>query len=138
MARPEPLRNVLIRVLAETSFNTTAVAVIPEMIRRDITFRINRGGLDPGDHTTPGIVLIANDDIEPIARSVGRIILTILSTPELLWHPVNSHREFGAWSIEAVPLTDWLRLTAHTDEQILDYFGIDPATGYPIGQEPPR
>lgn len=132
--RPQPLRHILIRVLE--GLNETAGYLAPEALRRDITFRVNHGGTNPDNHTMPGLVIIGTDQAEPIARAISRITLKIMRTPELLWLPVNAHREFGAWTIECVPLTDWIRLTSLTDDSILRASNIDPTTGQPARQGP--
>lgn len=134
----DPLRHVVIRACDASGLNELGGAIAPEALRRPITFRINRGGLNADQHTTDGLVLIGNDDLEPTARHVGHIVLKIMRTPELLWMPVNASREFGAWRIEAAPLVDYLRLTSRTDETLCRASHIDPTTGHPIGQEPPR
>lgn len=136
-ARPEPSRHVLIRVLEMGSLNEAVGIIAPETLRRDVTFTTRRPA-GPGEETMPGLVIIGGDDLEPMARTTGRIVLKIMSTDELLWLPVNAHREFGAWTIEAVPLTDWMRLTTIPDATILRTSNIDPTTGYPVGQQPPR
>ena len=132
-----PTRHVLIRVLEIGSLNETVGVIAPETLRRDITFTTRRPS-GPGQETLPGLVIIGDDDLEPMARNTGRIVLKIMSTTELLWLPVNARRDFGAWTVEAVPLTDWMRLTTIPDETILRTSNIDPATGHPIGQQPPR
>jgi hypothetical protein len=132
-----PLRHVLVRVIAD-GFNELSGTLIPEILRRDVTFRVNHGGLDPGEHTMGGIVMIGTDDHEPLARAVGRVICKIMRTEELMWLPVAASREFGAWTIEAVPLLDWMRLATRSDEAVLRTSGINPQTGRYIGQEPPR
>lgn len=130
-------RHVLIRVLEMGSLNEAVGIIAPETLRRDVTF-ITRRPSGPGEETLPGLVIIGGDDLEPMARSVGRIVLKVMSTDELLWLPVNARREFGAWTVEAVALTDWMRLTTIPDATILRTSNIDPATGHPVGQEPPR
>lgn len=132
-----PTRHVLIRVLEIGSLNEAVGIIAPETLRRNVTFTSRRPS-GPSEETMPGLVIIGGDDFEPMARNTGRIILKIMSTDELLWLPVNAHREFGAWTIEAVPLTDWMRLTTIPDTTILRASNIDPATGHPVGQEPPR
>lgn len=132
-----PTRHVLIRVLEIGSLNETVGVIAPETLRRDITFATRRPA-GPGEETLPGLAIIGNDDLEPMARNVGHIVLKIMSTAELLWLPVNARRDFGAWTVEAVPLIAWMRLTTIPDETILRTSNIDPATGHPIGQEPPR
>ncbi len=134
---PATTRHVLIRVLQTGSLNEAVGIIAPETLRRPITFRTRRPA-GPADETIPGLVIIGNDEFDPMARNVGRIILKIMSTPELLWLPVNARLEFGAWTIEAIPLTDWMRLTTIPDQTILAQSNIDPATGQTIGQEPPR
>lgn len=138
MTEPEPHRHIVIRACDASGLNELGGTIAPEALRRPITFRINRGGLDADHHNMDGLVLIGNDDLEPTARHVGQIILKIMRTPELLWMPVNARRDFGAWTIEAVPLVDYLRLTSRTDDQLCRASHIDPTTGQPIGQEPPR
>lgn len=128
----EPIRHVVVRAL--DGLNEIAGFLVPEILRRDITIR-TRTGLDPNEHTMPGAVLIGTDNLEPLARSVGRIALKILRTEELLWLPVQARQDFGAWTIEAVPLVDWMRLTARTDDDILRASGVNPATGQPTREE---
>jgi len=136
--RPEPSRHVLIRVLEIGSLNEAVGIIAPETLRRDVTFTTRSPHGGHGQETMPGLVVIGGDDLEPMARNIARIVLKIMSTDELLWLPVNAHRAFGAWTIEAAPLTDWMRLTTIPDATILRTSNINPATGHPIGQEPPR
>lgn len=54
-------------------------------------------GMNPADITVRGI----SDQIK----------LTILQTPELLWQPLEAHRdELQSWRIHCIPFTEWLRL----------------------------
>lgn len=138
---PKPPPNSLVRC-CDKQLNEMVGAVVPEILRRDITFRVNIGGLTPDEHTMPGIVVIGGGqdrpgDLESIARHTGQVMLKILTTPETLWMPVAARREFGVWVIEAVPLLDFVRLTARTDEAICRDSHIDPTTGQYHGQEPP-
>lgn len=134
----EPLRHVLIRAL-DFQLNEQAGLMVAEILYRDVTFRTNRGGIDPGEYTMPGIVLIGSgDDLEPVARGVARHVLKIMRTTELLWLPLNGRRDFGSWTVEAVPLVDYTRLISRSDEAIMRDSNIDPTTGQYIGQEPPR
>lgn len=131
----ETLRHVVVRALTD-GLNEAAGFYVPEILRRDITFRTRiAGGLDIADHTLPGIVLIGADSLEPLARAVGRITLKILRTDELLWLPVQSRQDFGAWTVEAVPLTMWMRLTARSDTAILRNSGIEPPTPQPADHD---
>jgi hypothetical protein len=132
----DPLRHVVARAMTD-GLNETCGFLIPQIIRRDIVFRTRTA--DTFDHTQatmPGIVLIGGDTLEPLARAVGRVTLKILATDELLWLPLQSARDFGDWTIEAVPLTAWMRLTARPDHTILRASGINPETGQPTTQEP--
>lgn len=129
----EPLRRVLVRC-CDKQLNEMVGAIAPDIIRRDITFRTNLGGLTPDEHSMPGIVIIGGGqdhpgDWEGIARAVGQVMLKILATPETVWMPVKAALEFGAWTIEAVPLIDFVRLTARSDEAIIGNSSIDPSTG---------
>lgn len=127
-------RHVLVRWLTD-GLNEAGGALFPEMLRRDVTFRTRKGDAATGiideavDLTLPGIVLVGNDEHEPLARRVGAVVFKIMRTDELLWLPVNARREFGAWSVEAVPLIDWMHVVSRTDDAILAASNIDPATG---------
>ena len=97
------------------------------------------GNINPDEHTMGGIVLIGDGDtLEPIARNIGRITLKILATDELLWLPLQARRDFGAWTVEAVPMVDWMRLTTRSDESVLRAANIDPATGQPNAEPEER
>lgn len=121
------LRNIVVRALTD-GLNETGGLVIPEILYRDITFATRTpSDPNPSEHTMPGIVLIGDsDNLEPIARNIGRITLKIMATHELLWLPLQARRDFGAWTVEAVPLTDWIRLTTRSDESVLRAAGINP------------
>lgn len=138
MTEPEPHSHIVIRACDASGLNELGGAIAPQTIRRDVTFLTRtREHPDTTDHTMAGLVIIGNDNLEHVARVIGQIILKIMATPELLWMPVNARREFAAWTIECVPLVDYLRFTSRTDDQLCRACHIDPTTGQPIGQEPP-
>lgn len=67
----------------------------------------------------PGLVVIAPsagtagmNPADVTVRGIGdQIKLTILQTPELLWQPLEAHRdEFMHWRIHCIPFTEWIRL----------------------------
>lgn len=129
----DQLRNFLIRVLDPNGLNEALWIYAEQAVRRDIHFRGNTepGGLNPTEHTIPGLVIIGGNELEPLARSIGRVFLKIMTTTELLWLPINAHQQLGNWTIECAPLTDYMRLTSHSDETICRRSGINPKTGQP-------
>lgn len=101
-------------------------------VRRDIT--IQTATQDPDELipevqtvTRPGIVVIApsagpggQNAVDVVVRAIpDRIKLTMLRTPELVWLPVNAHRDaLMNWHIEAIPFTEWIRLRlGHKDPE---------------------
>lgn len=129
------MRNVVVRHLFGP-FNEGGGALIPDVFRRDITFRTRRG-LDESEHTMPGIALTGGPELDAMARAVGTLVLKIMRTDELLWIPLNAHRAlWGGWDIECVPLVEWLKLTSRSDEQICKASGVDPETGLPVEEQP--
>lgn len=88
--------------------------------------RVQTAHFDPADPLTvmrqdrelPGLDVIAPSaapNLSPADVTVrgiaDQIKLTILQTPELLWQPINAHRdELQNWHIECIPFTEWLRL----------------------------
>lgn len=121
-------RNIVVRALTD-GLNEAGGVIATELLRRDIRFQTRTAGdLNPAEHTMGGIVLIGDGDtLEPLARNIGRITLKILATQELLWLPLQARRDFGAWTVEAVPLVDWMRLTTRSDDTVLRAAGINPA-----------
>ncbi|SIL45161.1 hypothetical protein [Mycobacteroides abscessus] len=133
MTAPEQhLRNVLVRYMSD-ALNEVGGALIPDVFRRPaIPLRVRtRGSLDRSEITMPGIELAGGPDMEPLARNVGKLILKIMRTDEVLWVAVNAQQDFGGWSIDCVPLVDHMRLSTPTDEQTLNANGINPETGKP-------
>jgi hypothetical protein len=127
----ENLKNVLVRAHAVDLSREYGAVIVNEIIYRDITFRVNRAG-DISDTTLPGIALIGDSDpgsphnLEPFARNLGKIAVTIQQATEFLFTPVNAHRDpmVGLWTLEAVPYIDWLRLVLKTDQQYLREAGM--------------
>jgi hypothetical protein len=90
-------------------------------VRRAITMHTATNELIPEQHTVtmPGLVVIApsagpggQNAVDVVVRAIpDRIKFTILSTPELVWLPVNATRDaLMSWSIECVAFTEWIRL----------------------------
>lgn len=137
-------RRVLLRVVARDGLGEQGYTLAHEMIRRPVTFRVNLGGTEAGEETMPGVVLIGEGigksgalTIEPLARMVGNITLKIERTPELLWVPVNAHRDsmVDMWRIECAPLVPWLRLVSRSDQALMALAGIDEY-GNNVGRMP--
>lgn len=99
--------------------------------RQGITVQVATG--DPmfptvETRTLPGLVVIApsagpggQNAVDVVIRAIpDRIKFTILSTPELLWLPINAHRDpLMSWRIDCIPYVDWLRLRlGDTDPEI--------------------
>lgn len=127
-------RRVLIRVVARDGLGEQGYTLAHEVIRRPVTFRVNLGGVEAGEETLPGVVLIGEGinksgalTIEPLARMVGNITLKIERTDEYLWVPVNAHRDsmVDMWRIECAPLIAWLRLCSRSDDALMALAGID-------------
>ncbi|OCB56152.1 hypothetical protein A5722_14750 [Mycobacterium vulneris] len=76
----------------------------------------------------PGLVVIAPsagpmgmNSADVTVRGISdQIKLTILHTPELLWQPLEAHRdELQSWRIHCIPFTEWIRLRlGDTDPEI--------------------
>lgn len=132
---PTTMKRVLARVV-DRGLNELGGVLVPETIRRPVTFRTNKGGLTPGESTLPGLVLIAGSDMEMIARGVGQLLLKVLRTPEVLWAPLNASHDFGQWSVECVPLVEYMRVMSYSDDAVIRGSGIDPATGEPLRSQP--
>jgi hypothetical protein len=133
---------VLVRVVARDGLGEQGYTIAHDLIYRPIKFRVNLGGVEAGDETLPGLVLIGEGSrpgaitLEPIARMVGGCTLKILSTEELLWVPVNARRsEVDMWTVECVPLAPWLRLVSRPDDAMLRLAGLDEQ-GNMIGGPP--
>jgi hypothetical protein len=127
-------RRVLVRVIARDGLGEQGYTMAHEMIRRPVTFRVNLGGVEAGEDTLDGVVLIGEGanragelTIEPLARMIGNITLKILRTDAMLWVPVSAHRDpmVDMWRIECVPLVAWLRLCSRDDETLLRLAGVD-------------
>lgn len=91
--------------------------------RTDISIQVATGDpFTPDVHeiTRPGLIVIAPSRTGPGAQNAvdvtvrgipDRIKLTILQTPELIWLPLNAHRDpLMNWRIECIPYTEWIRL----------------------------
>ncbi|MDO3312378.1 Uncharacterised protein [Mycobacteroides abscessus subsp. abscessus] len=133
MTEPEQhIQKVLVRYMSD-ALNEVGGALIPDVFRRPaIELRVRtRGTIDQSTVTMPGIELAGGPDMEPLARNVGKLILKIMSTDEVLWVAVNARSDFGGWNIECVPLVEHMKLSTPTDEQVLKASGIDPETGKP-------
>lgn len=131
MTGPEKhMRNVVVRHMSDV-LNEQSCALIPDVFRR-AGIRVNvRTGLERSEVAVPGIDLAGGPELEQLARQVGRLILKIMCTDEILWLAINAHADFGGWTIECVPLVEWLKLSTPTDTQVLKASGIDPETGQP-------
>ncbi len=134
------MRRVLVRIIDNSgSWQEVGYTIASEVIPRPVTFRTRVGGPEapPSEATLDGLALIGEGgkeghlSIEPIAMMVGRQVLKIERTTELLWLPVAAHRNelVDLWTIECVPLVSWFRLSQRLDEDILRRGGIDPETG---------
>lgn len=127
----ENLKDVLVRGRAIDLNREYGASIVPEIVRRDITFKVHRAG-EMTETTMPGIALIGDaatgspHNLEPFARHIGKITITIERLPEFLFTPVNAHRDpmVGLWTIEAVPFTSWFRLRIKSDAQILREAGM--------------
>lgn len=129
----EILHKLLVRV-CDQRMNEKAGLLIDDAVRRPVTFRTNRGGLDPSEATLDGLVLIGPDGghngVEDIRRRIGECLVKCLTTEEVWWVPLNAYRDAptGWWSVECVPLVAYTRVTARSDEFILEQSGYDPVT----------
>lgn len=125
----ELLKNVLIRGRSIDLNCEYGAAIVNDITRRPITFDINYG---ERTETKPGIALIgdaaagSNHNLEPFARNICKIVITIERLPEFLFIPTRAHRDplVGLWTIEAIPFVDWFRLRVKTDEQLLREAGM--------------
>ncbi|MBU8834408.1 hypothetical protein [Mycolicibacterium goodii] len=94
------------------------------LTRQPIAVQLAR--VTPGDplihretRSVPGLIVIApsagptgQNAVDVAVRGIADMIkLTILQTPELLWQPIEAHRdELQSWRIHCIPFTEWLRL----------------------------
>lgn len=137
----EVMHNLLVR-MCDQKLNEVLGILVEDAVRRPVTFRVNRGGLDPGEATLDGLVLIGPDDgprgVEDLRRRVGECSIKVLATPEVWWLPLNAYRDAptGYWSIECVPLVEWTKVASRPDSEILNAVGIDPETGRPREEQP--
>ncbi|BAX98878.1 hypothetical protein MSTE_03578 [Mycobacteroides stephanolepidis] len=133
MTAPEQhLRNVLVRCMSG-ALNEVGGAVIPDVFRRPaipLTVRV-RDSIERSEKSMPGIELAGGPEMETLARSVGKLILKIMRTDEVLWVAVNAHQDFGGWTIDCVPLIAHIKLSSTTDAQVMNANGINPETGKP-------
>ncbi|AHJ86353.1 hypothetical protein 32HC_75 [Mycobacterium phage 32HC] len=101
--------------------------------RQDVEIHLGYVAGEPASRriSRPGLVVIAPSGTPAGQNAVDvtvcaipdAIKLTILSTPELLWQPINAHRDLLLnWRIECIPFTEWLRLRLGD---------TDPATARP-------
>lgn len=141
---PDNLRLVLVRVLNNGDWAEVGYTLAHQVIRRPVTFRVNRNGT-PGEETLDGLALIGENDqhpgklsVEALARQVGAVALKIDRTPELLWLPVGAHRDelVGMWTIECVSLVAWFRVAQRSDAEILRLAGVDADTGELLDTRP--
>ena len=129
----EILHKLLVRV-CDQRLNEAVGLLVDDAVRRPVTFRTNRGGLDPGEATLEGLVLIGPDQgpngLEDLRRHVGECLVKILATAEVWWLPLNAHRDSatGYWRVECVPLVAYTRVSSRSDEAILEMSGYDPET----------
>lgn len=127
------LHKLLVRV-CDQRMNERVGLLIDDAVRRPVTFRTNRGGLDPDTATLDGLVLIGPDaglnGVGALRRHVGECLVKCLATDETWWVPLNAYRDgpTGYWSVECVPLVAYTRLTSRSDEFILRQSGYDPET----------
>ncbi|WJR32442.1 hypothetical protein P3F83_18195 [Mycobacteroides immunogenum] len=134
MTEPEQhIQKVLVRYMSD-ALNEVGGALIPDVFRRPaIELRVRtRGTIDQSTVTMPGIELAGGPDMEPLARNVGKLILKIMRTDEILWVAVNARQDFGGWTVDCVPLVAYVKLTTPTDGQTLRANGIDPETGQEV------
>jgi hypothetical protein len=126
------LKDVLVRGRAIDLSREYGAAIVNEIVRRDVTFKVHTRDGDTTEKTLLGYALIGEStpgsphNLEPFARNLGKITVTIQRLPEFLFTPVNAHRDpmVGLWTLECVPFTEWFRLVVKTDEQILREAGM--------------
>lgn len=131
-AQEQHMRTVLVRFMSD-ALNEVGGAVIPDVFRRDaipLTVRA-RESLDRSEMNMPGIELAGGPELEMLARKVGKLILKIMRTDEVLWVAVNAHADFGGWNVQCVPLIEHMKLSSTTDAQVMNANGINPETGKP-------
>ncbi|MBU8834459.1 hypothetical protein [Mycolicibacterium goodii] len=89
--------------------------------RQDVEIHVGYMAGEPASQriSRPGLVVIApsgaptgQNAVDVTVRAIpDGIKFTILETPELLWQPINAHRDLLLnWRIECIPFTEWLRL----------------------------
>lgn len=124
-------KDVLVRARAADFTREYGAVIVNEIVRRDVTFKLNKSG-EISETSMPGIALIGDSaagsphNLEPFARHIGQIVITVERLPELVFVPVNAHRDpmVGLWTLEAVPFTGWFRLVIKTDAQVLREAGL--------------
>lgn len=128
----ENLKNVLVRGRSKDLNREYGAVIVNEILRREVTFKVHRAAGEMSEKTLTGIALIGEStagsphNLEPFARNIGNITITIERLPEFLFMPVNTHRDpmVGLWTVECVPFTDWFRLLVKSDAQILREAGM--------------
>lgn len=98
------------------------------VVRELITLHVADGDpLAPNQRTIAldGITVIApsaypngQNAVDVVVRAVpDRPKFTILRTPELIWVPINAHRDpLANWRIECIPFTEWIRIRLGANE----------------------
>lgn len=93
--------------------------------RRPVTFHARVSNSPDAELITmPGLVVIGQG-AEPSGRNAVDVVasaiphqikFTVLDTPELIWQPLQFSRDVvGAYHIECVPFTEWLRIVLRNE-----------------------
>ncbi|WP_431231509.1 hypothetical protein ACQ856_18275 [Mycolicibacterium psychrotolerans] len=115
------LRDALIRAYTIDMARCHGCVAVAEILFRRVTFTITG---QPGNHNTPGAVLIdSGDALGPIANGVtrgNRFLVMVAETDELLWLPTRADLGVGDyWTIEMVPWVEYLRNAVDPDHEII-------------------
>lgn len=97
-------------------------------VRRDVTMRVVHQlpmCTAPDEYVIPGLVVIAPsgglagpNTVDVCIRAIPDAIkFTIRDTAELIWIPINAHRDWMQnWEIECVPLVEWMRIRVGAED----------------------
>lgn len=123
--RPDTLADVLVRAWEPNLRDEGARFKALTTIRRDVTFQARTGNeLFAEQITRPGLVIVT-ESAAPASQNAAdvcvnaipsQIKFTILATDELVWFPLNAHRDvLGNWHIECIPFVEWLRIVLRNE-----------------------
>lgn len=121
MTNPDLQTDVLVRAWCP-NLHSEGARFKAVTTRADIAIQVATGDLvhvDVHEVTRAGLIVISpsagpggQNSADITVRGIpDQIKFTILQTPELIWLPLNAHRDpLMNWRIVCIPYTEWIRL----------------------------